>query len=243
MRAEQAAPSHYTGDKSEYVRAMFAGIAHRYDLLNSVLSFTRHKAWRRTAVRLAAPNLGDTVLDVCTGTGDFAFDLLRSVGPGGYVVGSDFCAPMVSIGKQKADARGHGQVGMMVADTLRLPYPANTFDCATVGFGIRNVADVQQAFREMARVVRPGGRVACLEFNRPTNPVWRPVVGLYERHVLPRIAGLLSRKEAYEYLQASIQAFHSREELTEMMKLAGLGNIRLKDLNLGSVCIHVGSKL
>lgn len=234
--------SHYTGEKSEYVREMFASIAHRYDLLNSVLSFNRHYAWRRKAVRLAQLQPGDSALDVCTGTGDFAIDLYRAVGPTGTVVGSDFCTPMLQRGKVKTDAASGGRIAMMVADTQALPYRDNLFDCVTVGFGIRNVTDTQRAFAEMARVAKMGGRVVCLEFNTPQNPILRALVHFYEMKALPRIGALLSKSDAYTYLPASIQAFHSREELAQMMRNVGLTDIRVHDLNLGSVCIHIGVK-
>ncbi len=242
MSAEQARPGHYTGDKAEYVREMFAGIAPRYDLLNDILSFNRHKSWRRYAVRQARLHPGDTVLDVCTGTGDFALDLYRAVGPTGLVIGSDFCAPMVLQGRVKTDRASNGCIHMMIADALRLPYPSDTFDAVTVGFGIRNVADVQQALNEMARVARPGGRVLCLEFTVPRHRFWGPIVQLYQTRVLPRIGALLSRREAYRYLPASIQAFYSREELAQRMERAGLTDIVVRDLNFGSVCLHLGIK-
>src|SRR5437588_6324379 len=242
MRAEQASPGHYTGDKAEYVRQMFAGIADRYDLLNSVLSFNRHKAWRRFAVRMAGLQKGQAALDVCCGTADFTLDLYRAVGPVGFVAGSDFCRPMVARGRAKTDRESSGRISMMVADALCLPYHSNQFDCATVGFGIRNVADVQKAFCEMARVVRPGGRVVCLEFSQPRSRFWRPLVRFFELRLLPIIGGLLSKREAYTYLPKSIEVFHSREELAGMMEHAGLTDIRTHDLNFGSVCIHIGTK-
>lgn len=242
MSAEQASPGHYTGDKAEYVREMFASIAYRYDLLNSVLSFHRHKAWRRYAVHLANLRPGDRALDVCTGTGDFAVDLYRAVGPMGTVVGVDFCAPMIQYGKEKTDRASGGRITLMIADALRLPYRSDLFDCVTVGFGIRNVADMPTAFAEMARVARPGGRVVCLEFNQPRSPLLRPLVNFYELKVLPWIGGLLSRREAYTYLPQSIQAFHSREELAAIMESVGLRDVRVVDLNFGCVCIHLGTK-
>jgi demethylmenaquinone methyltransferase/2-methoxy-6-polyprenyl-1,4-benzoquinol methylase len=242
MRAEQATPTHYTGDKAEYVREMFAGIAHRYDLLNDILSFHLHKSWRRFAVRLARLRPGDAALDICTGTGDFAIDLYRAVGPTGFVLGSDFCAPMIQQGREKIERASQGQIRLMLADALRLPYRSNLFDCVTVGFGIRNVADTQQAFREMARVAKPGGRVVCLEFTTPRNRFLRTVVHFYEMRLLPRIGALLSRSEAYTYLPKSIQVFHSREEMKAMMEKAGLADIQILDMNFGSVCIHLGTK-
>lgn len=242
LSASQAGAGHYSGDKAVFVRDMFAGIADRYDLLNSVLSFNQHKAWRRRAVRLARLRPGDRALDVCSGTGDFAVELFRVVGEGGLVVGSDFCAPMIVRGREKTDRASGKRIGMMIADALRLPYLSDSFECVTIGFGIRNVADTRQAFAEMVRVVKPGGRVVCLEFNRPRNRIARTICEFYEMRILPRIGGLISRSEAYTYLPNSIKAFHTREELSAIMESAGLKGVRVVDLNFGSVCIHIGVK-
>src|SRR5262249_41967112 len=157
-----------------FVREMFAGIAPQYDRLNAILSFNRHKSWRRRAVRLAQVRLGDRCLDVCTGTGDFAIDLAHVVGANGRIVGADFCEPMIRRGLDKTSKARGGSIAMMVANAECLPYSSETFDVATVGFGIRNVAHIERAVREMARVVKPGGRVVILEFNRPTNPLLKP---------------------------------------------------------------------
>ena len=232
----------YTGDKEGYVKAMFAQIASRYDLLNSVLSFNQHKAWRRRAVRLAAVTSGENCLDVCTGTGDFAVDLAAAVGAAGQVIASDFCEPMVRIGLGKVTRARGGRISMMVANAESLPYPSNTFDICTVGFGIRNVAHIDRAVTEMSRVVRPGGRVVILEFNRPRKVWYKPFVDFYLFSILPRIGGLLSRQEAYTYLPESMKQFVSREELSAIMERSGLREIQLYDLNLGTVCIHTGFK-
>lgn len=227
-------------DKADYVQAMFASIAPRYDLLNSVLSFNQHKAWRRRAVRLAKVQTGDTCLDVCTGTGDFAIDLARTVGAQGYVIGADFCEPMIRAGQDKIMQASGGPIRMMVANAEALPYSDAHFDAVTVGFGVRNVAHLQQAVNEMARVVKPGGRVVILEFNRPPKVWYRPLVDFYLFRVLPRIGGLLSRREAYTYLPESMKHFVSREELAEQMQRAGLRDIQIINLNFGTVCIHLG---
>jgi demethylmenaquinone methyltransferase/2-methoxy-6-polyprenyl-1,4-benzoquinol methylase len=232
----------YTGDKETYVREMFAGIAPRYDLLNTLLSFNQHKAWRRLAVRLARVQPGDRCLDVCTGTGDFAIDLARVVGPQGYVVGADFCEPMLRSGLPKTEHAPGGPITLMAANAEQLPYPSDRFHAATVGFGIRNVAHIDRAVSEMARVVQPGGRVVILEFNRPRDRWYRPLVDLYLFHILPRIGGLLSRRDAYTYLPESMKQFISREALTATMERAGLRDIQVRDLNFGTVCIHMGTK-
>ena len=231
----------YTGDKETYVRAMFAGIAPQYDRLNAILSLNQHKAWRRLAVRIAKVEAGSQCLDVCTGTGDFAVDLAQAVGPTGRVIGADFCEPMIRSGLDKT-SRASSPITMMVANAEALPYPSQSFDVATVGFGIRNVAHIDRAVGEMARVVRPGGRVVILEFNRPQAHWYKPFVDFYLFHILPRIGGLFSRREAYTYLPESMKHFVSRQKLAETMTHAGLRDIEIRDLNFGTVCIHLGTK-
>jgi demethylmenaquinone methyltransferase / 2-methoxy-6-polyprenyl-1,4-benzoquinol methylase len=246
--AQIAGPPHppekplFTGDKERYVRAMFADIATRYDLMNSVLSFNQHKAWRRKAVRLARVHAGERCLDVCTGTGDFAVDLAAVVGPTGKVIGADFCEPMIRNGMGKVAHAPGGPIAMMVANAEKLPYLTNAFDIATVGFGIRNVAHIERAVTEMARVVRNGGRVVILEFNRPRPAWYTPFIDFYLFRILPRIGGLFSRQDAYTYLPESMKQFVSREELAAIMERAGLKDVQIHDLNFGTVCIHIGVK-
>ncbi|MBB6052195.1 bifunctional demethylmenaquinone methyltransferase/2-methoxy-6-polyprenyl-1,4-benzoquinol methylase UbiE [Armatimonas rosea] len=226
--------------KHDYVEAMFDAIAPRYDLLNSVLSLKLHGRWRHTAARQAELKAGDRVLDVCTGTGDFACELGRWVGPTGEVIGTDFSKEMLRFGEPKLAK--HPNVTLQWADTQALPFPDAHFEAVTVAFGIRNVADTQQGLNEMARVTKPGGRVVILEFNRPTNPVVAWGYGLYQR-LMPAIGGMISgRRSAYVYLPASIDAFHSREQLKTLMETAGLHSVTVTDLNLGTVVIHRGIK-
>ena len=237
----------FTGDKEQYVRAMFAGIAPQYDRLNAILSFRQDRAWRRRAVRMAKAAPGNRCLDVCTGTGDFAVELASVVGERGQVIASDFCAPMIHNGLDKvrrAQAKPtSGPITMMVANAECLPYPSNAFDVVTVGFGVRNVARLDKAVSELARVARPGGRVAILEFNRPPIGAWyKPLVDFYLFQILPRIGGLLSSRDAYTYLPYSMKQFVSREELSSLMERAGLREIVVRDLNFGTVVIHLGTK-
>lgn len=233
----------YTGDKEVYVRDMFAAIAPQYDRLNAILSFNQHKAWRRLAVRLAEVKPENHCLDVCTGTGDFAVDLAHVVGKQGRVIGADFCEPMIRNGLEKTRTADGGAITMMVANAESLPYPTDTFDVATVGFGIRNVAHIDRAVSEMARVVKPGGRVCILEFNRPPKRWYRPFVDFYLYRILPRVGRLFTRRgDAYTYLPESMKQFVSREVLAETMRQAGLCDIRVHDLNFGTVCIHLGTK-
>jgi demethylmenaquinone methyltransferase/2-methoxy-6-polyprenyl-1,4-benzoquinol methylase len=225
-----------------YVRDMFVAIAPRYDFLNSVLSFRLHHVWRRHAVRLARLRPGDVALDVCAGTGDFAFELARAVGNTGQVYAVDFCEPMLRIGKQKAMKQNKPSIRWILADALALPFSNDTFDAVTIGFGIRNLIDKPAAFREMVRVLKPGGRVICLELNRPRNPLVKPFYDFYTLHLLPKIGGLFSKQDAYVYLPNSIQHFVEREQLACYLSEAGFQNVRYQDLSLGVVCIHQGVK-
>lgn len=230
-------------EKHDYVRTMFDAIAPRYDLLNSVLSARMHHHWRRVAVDMARLAPGDAALDVCTGTGDLAFEMARRVGMTGSVVGSDFSAPMLSLADKKRGGAGKEAVRFTLADTMALPFPDNTFDAVTVGFGIRNVSDIPLGLREMARVLRPGGRAVILEFSQPQNPVFAALYRWYSFTLLPFFGGLVSgRRAAYEYLPSSVAAFHTREEIAGMLKDVGLGDVQIRELALGAVVVHAGTK-
>ncbi len=229
------------GEKARYVRAMFDSIAPRYDLLNSVLSFAIHSRWRVYASRCAALKEGDAALDVCCGTGDFARELRRRAGRSGRVVGIDFSLPMLRAGRAKAETE---KVATAQADALRLPFPENVFNAATVGFGLRNVADPASALCEMARVVKPSGRVVVMEFAEPKGRFMQALYRVYSLRVMPVIGGLISgRREAYSYLPESVARWKSRQELCDLMRKAGLSEVRTRDLTFGIVCVHTGTKL
>ncbi|MBC8143072.1 MAG: bifunctional demethylmenaquinone methyltransferase/2-methoxy-6-polyprenyl-1,4-benzoquinol methylase UbiE [Armatimonadetes bacterium] len=230
-------------DKHRYVREMFDAIAPTYDRLNSVLSGPLHHYWRRVATAQAALKPGNRALDVCTGTGDFALELAKVVGETGHIDATDFSAPMLQIGEQKARNKNRANTAWAIADTQELPFADNGFDAVTVGFGIRNVSDVPRGIREMARVAKPGGRVVILEFGQPTNKTFDRVYRWYSKHVMPRIGGLVSgRKSAYEYLPESVAAFYTREQIAAFMREAGLSNVSVTNLTFGTVVIHCGTK-
>lgn len=227
-------------EKAKFVREMFDDIAPRYDLLNSLLSAGIHKGWRAFATRCACLSLGDAVLDVCSGTGDWTMHLRKAVGPKGLVAAADFSLPMLRYGAARFARNG---VGDVQGDATRLPFAHGSFDAATVAFGIRNVAEIETAFREMARVVRPGGRVVCLEFSQPPPGPFRTLYDLHAQHVMPRVGGAISgRRDAYAYLPASVERFASRTRLAEIMRAAGLEQVRWVDMTFGLVCVHVGIK-
>jgi len=225
-------------DKAAYVRGMFSAIAGRYDLLNTLLSFGRDRHWRSSTVSALGLIGGEAVLDVATGTGRLARELGRRMGVGGVVVGLDFCPEMLHRARGKA-----GSAELLLATVERMPFPDNTFDCATVGFALRNVPDVERMLRETARVVKPGGRVVCLEFSRPRHPVFQTMHRLYLSFILPLVGRLISGdREAYVYLPRSIMEFCEPEELHRLMGNAGLAHPHSRPLTWSVVAIHTATK-
>lgn len=234
-------------DKSgDRVRAMFAQIAPRYDRLNHILSLNIDKRWRGKTLRLLRLTPGSPVLDVCTGTGDLALAISKELGPKTEVVGSDFCSEMLEIAKVKqAKAVPAGSnLRFIEADTQSLPFEEDTFQCVTVAFGLRNVSDTMRGLREMVRVTKPGGKVAVLEFSKPTAPGLKQIYNTYFLKVLPRVGQALASndKSAYEYLPQSVQQFPCGEALANLMREAGLVDIQLTPMTLGVVTLYVGTK-
>lgn len=229
--------------KQQHIERLFASIAPRYDLLNSLLSFNRHKCWRRFAVRQCDLWPGDTALDVCVGTGDFAIELARAVGKHGRVVGVDLCRPMLDLGLKKIRWQRIHNVCLSEGNAQTLPVPSNSFRAATIGFALRNVVNVENTLSEMVRAVEPGGRVVSLELARPRWPVFRSMYNLYFYRLLPLIGWAIhGRREPYAYLPASLATFHSREELSRIMAKVGLADVKVFDLTGGIVSVHVGVK-
>mgnify|MGYP005857311833 CR=1 FL=1 len=230
-------PSH--NPDPDGIEQMFAAVAPRYDLLNTLLSLGRHRHWRTVAASLASPAPGSVAIDVCTGTGDLARELGARVGAEGMVLGLDFCSEMVQVAAMKNRSES---VRYVVADAHRLPCPTGLADCAMIAFGIRNVQDPQRVLAEMVRILKVGGRLVCLEFGLPRDPVRRGLVRGYERTVIPLLGGAFGRRDAYRYLSSSIAAFAGPEELRTMMSRAGLERIETRTMSLGSVYAHLGVK-
>lgn len=220
---------------------MFASIAKNYDRANQVLSFGLHHHWRRAAVRRSRAQEGDRVLDCATGTGDLALAFRRVVGPRGAVVGTDFCEEMLELAPAKAERAGL-PVRFEVADVLALPYADASFDVASIAFGIRNVDDPERGIREMARVVRPGGRVVILEFGQPGGALFGPLYRFYSRQVLPRVGGWLSgKRDAYEYLDRTSSRFPAGEAFAALMReTRAFSSVESHGLTGGVAHVYVG---
>lgn len=225
---------------SEKVRSMFADIADDYDRINTVLSFGVHHAWRAKAIKESKAKEGDHVLDCATGTGDLAIEFKKTVGKSGYVLGTDFCAPMIEPAPGKAKKQGL-DIDFEVADAMDLPYEDNRFDIASISFGIRNVDDPVTALTEMARVVKPGGRVVVLEFGQPKGLMKFPYE-LYSQHIMPAVGGWLSgNREAYTYLPRTSATFPAGKNFLKLMEESNsFIDYRAVRLTGGIAYIYVG---
>ncbi|WP_201773046.1 ubiquinone/menaquinone biosynthesis methyltransferase [Gemmatirosa kalamazoonensis] len=229
-------------EKRAYVQRIFSEIAPRYDLLNHVLSLNVDRRWRRRAVAALAwrAHPAGAYLDLCAGTLDVGAMLVRERGFAGTVVGADFAEPMLRAGAGKAP---RSRLAPVTADALSLPLADDALAGAIVAFGIRNVADLDAALREVLRVLRPGARFVILEFSTPRSALVRAGYHLYFHHVLPLVGRLVSGHEtAYSYLPRSVAHFPVEEELAARMTRAGFAQVRWESLSLGIAAIHVGEK-
>ncbi len=233
------------GEKAGRVRSVFASVAGKYDLMNDLMSFGVHRLWKHFTLSLTGLRPGDQALDVAGGTGDLAAGMARQVGKSGRVVLSDVNPSMLAIGRDRLLDRGLvGNVECIVADAERLPFEDNSFDCLTIGFGLRNVTDKAAALRSMYRVLKPGGQLLVLEFSKTVAPGLAPVYDAYSFRVLPLLGRLVAHDEAsYRYLAESIRVHPDQETLLGMLREAGFGQARYHNLTGGIVAVHRGYKI
>ncbi|QYR19909.1 demethylmenaquinone methyltransferase [Paenibacillus sp. sptzw28] len=229
--------------KEQHVHSVFESIAPKYDLMNDLLSFRRHKAWRSFTMRKMDVKPGATAIDLCCGTCDWTIALARTSGTG-KMVGLDFSQNMLEIGRQKIDRDGLGErISLIHGNAMELPFEDDRFDYATIGFGLRNVPDLKQVLKEMQRVVKPGGQVVCLELSKP---IWQPfksVYYFYFERILPMLGRLFAKRyEQYKWLPESLKAFPDLNQLAEIYRELGLRNVRAYPLTGGIAALHIGTK-
>jgi demethylmenaquinone methyltransferase / 2-methoxy-6-polyprenyl-1,4-benzoquinol methylase len=227
------------GNRSQTVRRVFDSVAERYDVMNDLMSLGLHRAWKAAAIAVARPRPGERVLDIATGSGDLALSLSRKVSPGGEVWITDINRRMLERGRDRLLDRGLALPAVQ-CDAERLPFPAGHFDCVTVGFGLRNMTRIGVALAEMARVLKPGGRLVVLEFSK----VWKPLERAYDWYsfkVLPWLGDKVAGDaDAYRYLAESIRLHPDQAALAEMLRAAGLSGVEVFNLAAGVVAIHRG---
>jgi demethylmenaquinone methyltransferase/2-methoxy-6-polyprenyl-1,4-benzoquinol methylase len=233
-----------TEDKAKRVRGVFDSVASNYDLMNDLMSMGVHRLWKRFAVELAGIRSGQKILDLASGTGDLAARFSGLVGPDGLVVMSDINAAMLNEGRVRMADDGHiGNVEYSQINAEQIPFPDNTFDCISIGFGLRNVTDKQAALNSMYKALKPGGRLLVLEFSHPTTRPLQSIYDLYSFKLLPLMGKLVARDEdSYRYLAESIRMHPDQESLKDMFAAAGFEDCDYHNLTGGIVAVHRGFK-
>lgn len=232
-------------EKAQRVRAVFESVASNYDLMNDLMSGGIHRIWKQFTLAQTQLRPGQRALDVAGGTGDLAAGMAKQVGANGLVVLTDINSAMLTEGRDAMTDRGIiGNVRYSLANAECLPFPDASFDCVTIGFGLRNVTDKNAALRSMARVLKPGGQLLVLEFSHPTVPGLKPIYDAYSFTLLPFLGKVVAKDaDSYRYLAESIRRFPKQEELLGMMQNAGLEQCRYHNLSGGIVALHRGWKL
>ncbi|HLR01442.1 MAG TPA: demethylmenaquinone methyltransferase [Virgibacillus sp.] len=229
--------------KEERVHHVFEKIYTKYDSMNSIISFHRHKAWRKDVMKRMAIEKDTTALDLCCGTGDWSISLAEAVGTGGQVTGLDFSENMLSVAKEKNDELQLKQLSFIHGNAMELPFSDDTFDYVTIGFGLRNVPDYMHVLKEMFRVTKPGGKVVCLETSQPTLIGYRQLYYFYFRFIMPVIGRLFAKSyKEYAWLHESAKDFPNKKQLTSMFKKAGFSHIQVKSYTGGVAAMHMAYK-
>lgn len=229
--------------KEEYVHSVFENIAHKYDLMNTLLSFRRHKAWRKFTMKKMMVKEADTALDVACGTADWTISLAKA-SKTGKIIGLDFSKNMLEVGKEKVKIAGlDKQIELVNGNAMELQFEENTFDHATIGFALRNVPDIEKVLSEMMRVVKPGGKVVSLELSKPNWPPFRKIYYLYFYKILPLLGKLFANSyEQYAWLPESLTNFPDQKELARIFEKVGLEKVEVYPLAGGIAALHIGYK-
>ncbi|WP_018751412.1 demethylmenaquinone methyltransferase [Paenibacillus sanguinis] len=235
-------PSTSSENKEQFVHSVFESIAPKYDMMNDLISFRRHKAWRKFTMAKMKMSPGDTAIDLCCGTCDWTISMAQA--SGGTITGLDFSENMLEFGRRKVKESGlESQISLIQGNAMALPFEDDSFDYATIGFGLRNVPDLRQVLREMQRVVKPGGMVVCLELSKPT---WQPFKGLYYfyfQKIMPMVGKLVAKRyQQYKWLPESLVQFPGRAELAQIFRETGLTGVEAYPLTGGIAALHIGTK-
>lgn len=232
-----------TQTKEERVHHVFEKIYENYDAMNSVISFQQHRLWRKDVMDRIHVEGGAKALDVCCGTGDWSIALANAVGEEGQVIGLDFSKNMLSIAEEKRDSLQLHQLELIHGNAMELPFEDNTFDYVTIGFGLRNVPDYMTVLKEMFRVIKPNGKVVCLETSQPELIGFKQLYFFYFRFIMPLFGKLFAKSyEEYAWLNESTKSFPNKTKLKEMFQEAGFSFVEVKSYTLGVAAMHMGTK-
>ncbi|MFD1360562.1 demethylmenaquinone methyltransferase [Lentibacillus salinarum] len=229
--------------KEERVHHVFEKIYDQYDSMNSIISFQRHKAWRKDVMKRMNVEKGARALDVCCGTGDWSMSLAEAVGSTGEVIGLDFSHNMLSVAEKKNEPITYSQLSFIQGNAMELPFADASFDYVTIGFGLRNVPDYMTVLKEMYRVVKPGGKIVCLETSQPTLMGFRQGYYLYFRFIMPLLGKMFAKSyKEYAWLHESAKNFPDKQELKQMFLAAGCSHVSIKQYTGGVAAMHMGTK-
>ncbi|SDQ54416.1 2-octaprenyl-6-methoxy-1,4-benzoquinone methylase /demethylmenaquinone methyltransferase [Virgibacillus subterraneus] len=229
--------------KEERVHHVFEKIYDNYDSMNSIISFQRHKAWRKNVMQRMNVEKGSIALDVCCGTGDWSIALAEASGSTGEVIGLDFSHNMLSVAEEKNEALKYNQLHFVQGNAMELPYEDNSFDYVTIGFGLRNVPDYMTVLKEMYRVVKPNGKVVCLETSQPTMFGFRQGYYFYFRFIMPLLGRMFAKSyKEYAWLHESAKDFPDKKELKQMFLSAGFSRVQVKSYTGGVAAMHMATK-